>query len=116
MYEEAIAEFQRAVDLSGSSPTYVAELGQTYAVAGKRDEALKILDELKERSKRRYISPYDMAIIYKGLGEEDQAFTLLQRAREERSFYLVFLKVEPRLDGLRSDPRFADLMRRVGIA
>lgn len=56
-----------------------------------------------------------MAIIYNGLGEEDQAFEWLQRARDDRAFYLVFLKVEPRLDGLRSDPRFADLLRRMGI-
>ena len=76
---------------------------------------MKILDQLKELSRQRYISPYDMAIIYTGLGEREQAFAWLDKAYADRFWPLPFLKVDPRFDSLRSDPRFADLVRRVGL-
>jgi len=115
MYEEAITEFQKAINLSGDSSHIRAELGHAYAIAGKGEEALKIIDELKGPSQKTYISPYDVAAIYVGLGQKDQAFDWLQKAYEERSDWLRYLKVDPRLDPLRSDPRFADLVRRVGL-
>ena len=115
MHQEAIAEFQKAISLRGDSLPNRAKLGHAYAVAGKGGEALKIIDELKGLSKETYIRPYDVAVIYVGLDQNDQAFDWLQKACEERSGWLRYLKVDPRLDPLRSDPRFADLVRRVGL-
>ena len=115
MYEGASTEFQKAISLSGDSLHIRAELGHAYAVAGKKEEALKIMDELKGLSKETYISPYDVAMIYVGLDQNDQAFDWLQKAYEERSDWLRYLKVDPRLDPLRSDLRFPDLVRRVGL-
>ena len=84
-------------------------------MAGKRDEAQKVLDELKGLSEQRYVSPVDMAIMYTGQAEKDQAFEWLEKAYEERPGELVYLKVDPRFDSLRSDPRFQDLVRRLGL-
>jgi serine/threonine-protein kinase len=115
MYGEAIAESKKALNLFGDSPWVLGGLGHIYAVSGQRDEAYQVLDELKERSTERYISPFDLAIIYAGLGEKDQAFEWLEKAYEERNQWMTWLKVEPRLDVLRSDPRFIDLVQRVGL-
>ena len=114
-YVEAIAELQKAIALFGESTQTEAELAHAYAVSGKRDEAKKIVVKLQEVARRRYVSSYEIAAIYAGLGEKDQAFAWLEKAYEERSDWLVDLNVEPRLDSLRSDPRFADLLRRVGF-
>jgi hypothetical protein len=76
---------------------------------------MKILDQLKELSRQRYISPLDIGIIYAGLGEKEQAFAWLNKACEDRIWPLPHLKVDPRFDSLRSDPRFADLVQRVGL-
>lgn len=115
MHQETIAEFQKAISLSGNSLHIRAELGHAYAVAGRQQEALKIMDELKRLSKESYISPYDVAMIYVGLGQNDQAFEWLQKAYEERSDWMRYLKVDPRSDPLRSDSRFTELVRRVGL-
>ena len=115
MYEEAIAEFQKAAQLSGELWAKV-ELAHAYAAAGRRGEAEKILDDLRDQPEPSNVSPYQMAIIYAGLGEKDRAFELLEKAYEQRNHGLVELKVEPMLDSLRSDPRFADLQRRVGLS
>jgi len=115
MYKEAVAEFARAVALSESNPISLAALGHAYAVSGQRSKAIMVLKQLKELSKRRYVSSYDMALIYAGLGETDQAQEWLERAYRDRSPWMVHLKVDPRLDPLRSDPRFQDLIRRVGL-
>ncbi len=111
MYQEAIAEYQRAIELSGDNTKTSVVLGYAYAVSGRRAEAQKELDQLKEQSN----SPYDIAMIYTALGDKEQAFEWLEKAYEDRSGGLVFLKVDPGLDSLRSDPRFADLLRRVGL-
>ncbi len=115
-YEEAIAALTKATTLSPSNPFHVSALGHAYAVSGQKSEAMKILDQLNELSQRRYVSPHEIAIIYAGLGEKEQAFAWLEKAYADRSWRLPFLKVEPRFDSLRSDPRFADLVRRVGLA
>ena len=107
---EAIAEFRKTADLMGGST--LAPLGHAYAVFGKRDEALKILDQLKERS----APGYQMAILYTGLGDKDRAFEWLDKAYEDRDELMTWLKVDPRLDSLRSDERFTKLMRRVGLS
>jgi DNA-binding winged helix-turn-helix (wHTH) protein/Tfp pilus assembly protein PilF len=96
-------------------PLPLAGLGHAYAAAGDARGARKILRELERLSKERYVCPYDVAGIHAGLGERDEAFKYLERACEERSSWLIFLAVEPGLDALRADPRFADLLRRIGL-
>jgi len=115
MFEEAIREFKKAVDISKGSSLYLGLLGHAYALANKRAEAMKILDELKQRTKQEYIPPYDIAVIYLGLGEKDEFFAWLQKAYEDRSAWLPCLKVDPVYDPVRSDPRFQDLLRRIGL-
>jgi len=115
MCKEAIEEFQRAVTTSGNDLRIVALLGHAYAVAGKRDKAQRVLADLKEQAKRSYISPFNIAIIYVALGEKDQAFEWLEEAYNERSLWMVFLKVDPRLDSLRSAPGYAHMLRRMGL-
>jgi tetratricopeptide (TPR) repeat protein len=112
---EGIAELQKALALFGESVQTEAELAHIYAVSGKRERALKMIAELVERAKRRYVSSYEMAAIYAGLGDKDQAFAWMQKAYDERSDGLVNLKAEQRFDSLRSDQRFADLVRRMGL-
>lgn len=114
-HEEAIAEFQRVVTLSERNPSLLGLLGYGYAVAGKRDEAQAILKELDELQTRQYVSSLEIALIYIGLEEREQAFAWLEKAYHERAWMLGFLKVEPVFDSLRSDPRFTELMRRVGL-
>jgi len=116
MFEESIVEFQKAVALSGGTPLPIALLGRAYAVSGKKDEALKVLDELNELSKSGYTSSYRIAAIYAGLEETKQAFEWLRRAYEERDAWLIWLRVDPVFDDLRSDRRFQELLRLVGLA
>ena len=115
MFEEATARFQKGVTLSGGLPAMVMALGYVHALRGKRAEAEQILDQLQEPSKQRQISPLYKAFIYAALGKKDQAFEELQRGYEDRSGLLVYLKVEPMFDSLRADPRFQNLLRRVGL-
>jgi tetratricopeptide (TPR) repeat protein len=115
MYEEAIAEYQKAISLSERTSQNLGCLGHTYAASGKTNEAIKILNEMKEMSKQKYVSPYDLAILYTGLGEKDKAIEQLNHAYEEQSGWIIYLKVEPLFNPLRSDSRFTDLIRRVGL-
>jgi len=115
IYTEAETEFRKAKDLLTTNPGVDADMGQAYAISGKRNEAQKVINELREVSKQKYVASYHIALIYAALGEKDRAFELLESAYGERSDLLVYLKVDPRLDGLRGDPRFLDLMRRVGL-
>jgi adenylate cyclase len=121
-YAEAIAAFQNAIRLfPGGSSITEAELGHTYAVSGNREEAQKIIAGLQELAKSKYVSSFQIAAIYAGLSaspartEKDQAFAWLEKAYEERSDGLVYLMAEQRFDSLRSDPRFKDLARRIGL-
>ena len=115
LYAEAIAKLEKARELSGGEPLIVAWLGYAFALTGEKDKARDMLDELKERSKREYISRYYLAIIYAGLADKDQAFEYLEKAYAERSNWMLRLKAEPKFDSLRSDQRFTDLLRRVGL-
>jgi tetratricopeptide (TPR) repeat protein len=115
MFEEAINELQKAIELSRGSAAMTALLGHVYAVSGRRDKALKVIKELKERSKREYVPSFYFVLVYLGLDEKDQAFKWLERAYRERSTHLVWLKVDPIFDGLRSDLRFTELIRRIGL-
>jgi serine/threonine-protein kinase len=115
LFDEAILEIERAMELSGNSLQMLARLGYGYALAGRKYESLGVLSQLNEASKQRYVSPYDVAVIYAGLGEKDLTFTWLERAYEDRTTWLAFLKVEPAFDSLRQDARFRDLLGRVGL-
>ncbi len=115
MYAEAAVEFQEAITLTRGSPMMVAALGLTHALSGKRDEAQKSLTELKEISKEEYVPPYDLALLCTGLGEKKQALEWLKEAYEEHSQKLYMLKVEPVFDSLRSEPKFQDLIQRLGF-
>jgi len=114
--EDAIESFKKSSSLSGEKPLYLAALGHAYAVAGKRSGAISIRDDLESRSTRTYVPPYWMATLYVGLGDKDRAFSWLERAYQERSGGLVWLRVDPRLDPLRQDPRFAALAQRIELA
>ncbi|MCA1636119.1 MAG: winged helix-turn-helix domain-containing protein [Acidobacteria bacterium] len=114
-YEEAIAEYKQAISLSERTSPILGQMGHAYALSGKRNEALKILGELQERSSHRYATPYDLAILYTGLGERDQALQQLKKACEERSGWIINLKIEPQFDPLRADPRYAALLRSLNL-
>jgi len=114
-YEMAIAEGEKGVKLSGDSPLMNAALAQTLATAGRRKEAMRILDELMELAKEKYVAPYFFAGIHVGLGEVDRAMEYLEKSYEEHSHWLMYLHMDPGMDGLRSNPRFQDLLRRVGL-
>ncbi len=113
-FPEAIAERKKALELSENSSFYMSNLGWTYAQAGRIDEANKIIEELKDLSKTRYVSPFPIALVYVGLGENDKAFEWLERAYKERSEILSFGRANPFLDPIRADPRFSTLMKKVG--
>ncbi len=113
-YEEAIHEFQKTAQLD-DSPLILAALGHTYVLSGRRDEALRVLDEMKEIRERKHVSSYHFAIIQAALGDRDEALRWLEKSYLAREEALVWLKVDPRLDTLRTDARFIDLQRRVGL-
>jgi TolB-like protein/Tfp pilus assembly protein PilF len=115
-YSKAIQEIKEAMRLSGSSLFGAGFLGYVHARSGNRNEAKKVLDELIEASKRKYVGPYYMTLIYSALGEKEKALDWLDRAYDECDDFLTYLKVDPRLDALRWDGRFLDLMRRIGLA
>jgi len=113
---EAIAEYQKAVELSNGDQDASASLAHAYAVVGKRAEAEQILRDLQNKSKDSKVPPYILATIYAGLGEKDKAMLFLEKAYDEKSLELSWhLKADPRIDNLRSDPRFQALSRRMGL-
>ena len=114
-YELAIAEGEKGVKLSGGSPLMSAALAQTLAAAGRKEQALEILDELTKLAKQKYVAPYFLAGIHIGLGEDDRAMEYLERSYQEPSHWLIYLHTDPSMDALRSDPRFQDLVGRVGL-
>jgi len=113
MNDEAVAELQKAEQLSGGGPTIMANLARAYAASGKRSEALKLLSDLKKRSNSIYSHGSEIAVIYAALGDRDQAMNWLEKGYEERFNPGVLLR--PGFDPLRSDPRFQDLVRRIGL-
>jgi tetratricopeptide (TPR) repeat protein len=110
---EAIASLEKAVSLTHGS-YYQALLGRAYAVAGERTKALEILDELKASSQGRYVSPFDIAVVYVGLGDLTSAFQWFEEAYQQRTWRTIELTM-PMFDNLRSDPRWQDLVRRIGL-
>jgi serine/threonine-protein kinase len=114
-HDDSIQAFQRAVALSRGSILIKAELGHAYAVAGKRREARQLLDELQRLTAAQGASRFHLALIYTGLGENDRAIEMLNVALEERAERLIWLGTDPRFDKLRKDPRFNDLLLRIGF-
>jgi TolB-like protein/DNA-binding winged helix-turn-helix (wHTH) protein/Tfp pilus assembly protein PilF len=116
IWQQAISEYQKAVDLSQNSPIALASLGSAYGYSGNQDAARKIIVDLREASKRHYVSAFDMATVFAGISDRDSAFHWLEKAYSDRESQMAFLNVSRRLDPLRSDPRFADLLRRMGLS
>ena len=112
-YAEAIAEYQKVIPLVGENASIQCYLGYAYAKSGKRAEALAILDKLKRT--KEYVSPAELADFYAGLGDREAVFDSLERAYAAHDLQLQYLKVDSNLDPFRSDPRFQDLVRRVGL-
>jgi len=114
-YESAIGELRRAVELPRGRLDVVARLAQLYVQTGHRAEAVKLLSEVKGLAQRRFVSPLDLASLYAVLGRKDEAFAALEQAYEGRSPFLLSIRTNRTLDNIRSDPRFADLVRRIGL-
>jgi eukaryotic-like serine/threonine-protein kinase len=114
-YSEAVEALQAAASLSSRLPSVLSSLGYTYALAGETTRAGEVLDDLRAQMVMRYVSAYDIALVFTGLGERDLAFEWLGKALEERSSWMIWLNAEPMLDCLRSDPRFRDLALMVGL-
>ena len=115
MFGDAIAEFKQALQLSEGDSNELAALGHAYAASKQPAEARKIAESLKERSRQTYVEPIWIALVYAALGDKDAAFDWLHKAYEDRSVWLVYLKVDPMFQPLRADPRFQDLVERVGL-
>jgi TolB-like protein/Tfp pilus assembly protein PilF len=115
LLDKAISHLEKGTSLTGGSAYALAQLAHGYARAGRKNDALEILQQLRELSQRRYVSPYDIAMIHLGLGDHTEAFAALNQAAAERCHWLGYLRVEPQLDALRTDARFADLLSRLGI-
>ncbi|HKQ75001.1 MAG TPA: protein kinase [Blastocatellia bacterium] len=113
-YDDAVAEFQKANSISRNIMGK-AELGFAFAKAGRREEALRMIEELRRSTDERHVSPFHFALIYTGLGDNDRAIELLNQAIDQRAERLVWMKVDPRFDGLRKDARFKDLLTRIGF-
>ena len=114
-YPEAENALRKGMDQLRDNTALAGDLGHLYAVSGRKDQALKVIEELKALSHRKYVSSYNIALIYVALDEIDQAFVWLEKAYQERSDLMVYLKVDARLDKLRSDPRFKDLIKRLSL-
>lgn len=103
------------MDSSGGNPLMHAALAQTYATAGRKEQATKMLRDLTERAKQQYVSPYFFAGIHAGLGETDHAFDFLETAYKEKCHWLIYLRMDPSMDALHDDPRFWNLCGSVGL-
>ena len=113
--DEAIAAHEKASELTGGRPNFTAQLGRAYALAGRTAEARRVLADLAEASRASYVSAFDLAIIHAALGETERALDALDRAFDERSDHLPYIRVNPRLDVLRGHPRFQALLERMGL-
>ena len=115
MFPEALAELRTAVQLSGDAPLTLASYGHALAASGDRRGAGEVLEKLLALAKARYVSAYDIAIVYAGLGDRERAFHWLDQAQRERSSFLPYITWDRRADNLRSDARFHLLLQRLGL-
>jgi TolB-like protein/Flp pilus assembly protein TadD len=113
--DKSVAAFQRAIELPDSSLEALAQLGRAYAVAGQRDKAEEVLEQLRALLEDQFVSAYNFAAIHAALGQNDEAIDWLFRADEERSEWFPMLKIDPRFDSLKADPRYPELIRRTGL-
>ena len=115
-YQEAISELEHVKELFGQAPPIItSETGYVYAKWGKREQAVETLRRLNEQSKQIYVDPYFFAVVYLGLSDKDQAFAWLERAYKEKSPFIPAIFKEPKWDNFRTDPRFKELMNRLGV-
>ena len=114
-FADAITAFEKAVEISKGDPVALASLGHAYASSRRPKQARAVLAELRQLQKTRYVSPYALAVLCVGLGQDEETFEHLDRAYEERSSALPFLNVNPRFDRLHGDPRFEALVSRMGL-
>ncbi len=116
MWEQAIASGEKLVAISGESPFALGFLGSTYAMSGQHEKAAEILGRLDDLSRQRYVSPYYRAMIHMGLNDKDRAFECLEEAYLERDSFLATFKTAPMYaERLASDPRFHDLLKKIGF-
>ena len=115
MYPESLSALERYAALGRGGPTLLALLGYSYARLGERNEALQMIHELQEASTQGFAPALFVALVYAGLEEKDEAFVWLEQACEQRFNRLAYLKVDALWDPIRTDPRFGDLLRRIGI-
>lgn len=115
MFDEAILQFEKALTLSPENPLAIAGLGHAYGASARAGQARQVLESLKRLAAEQYVSPVNLAIIHAGIGDQERALELLEQAYEDRATALIFVKVEPRWDGIRDDPRFTGLIRRMGL-
>ena len=113
-FAEAIAECEKARGLN-DDPAVLSFLAIAYARSGKREEAMKTMGQMHELAKQRYVPAYGFGNAYAALGDRDQAFKWLERSLQDRGWEITYIRVDPGIDSLRSDPRFSDLVRRVGL-
>jgi tetratricopeptide (TPR) repeat protein len=114
-YPEAIDWFRKAIVSSGHVSHCRSALGHAYGISGAKTRAREILDEIKTLATRQYVPSYDIAIVYLGMGDKEEAYRWLQKALDERSAWMVYLNIDPRLDNLRSESRFKLLVHKVGL-
>ena len=115
-FDEAVAALHRAIHLSPQTPRMQAALARTQALSGKRKEAAEILKRLESLAQQRYVSPFEFASTRFALGQTDLGFRALKQAVQDRSFELLWMRVDPRLDGVRSDRRFEAVAKQMGLA
>jgi TolB-like protein len=113
--ERAILEFRASADLSGRWPLFVAGYGHACAALGNREEALKVVAELRDTSARKYVSSFAVSAVYAGFGDKELTLDWLEKAYEERGTWMIFLNVHPYFDFLRAEPRFQNLLRKIGL-
>ena len=114
-FDESVAAFQRAIQLAPQSPIMQAALGRTFALSGKREAALQIRQALQEMAEKRYVSPFELASLHFALGQADEGFEWLTKAFQDRCFELISLRVDPRWQSLKGNPRFHQLSNRLGL-
>jgi len=111
----AIAEYEKAREVESTIPWPLAELGHSYALAGRKGDAENVLKELERWSKRSYVPAYNFAEVYVGLGDKERALAKLEKAYADRSMLLTFVGADQEFDSLHSAPRYADLLRQIGL-
>jgi len=115
MFPQAIEELQQGLRESGSHPRFVSALGHAYAISGQRRMAEESLARLKEQAKHRYVAQYEIAVIYVGLQEKERAWKYLETSDTDHCWGTIFVRVDPRFDSVRGDPRYRDLLRRMNL-